>query len=74
MCRIMDELVEKGEKDGIVKGKISLLLTQLRSKFQTLPCDIVEKIERSSIEQLDYIGSKIFTINDENDIYQLLTA
>ena len=74
MCRIMDELVEKGEKDGIVKGKILVLLKLLQMKLQSISFDLADTIKNCSSEQLDLLAEGIFTINNEDDVYQLLAA
>ena len=54
------ELLEKGIKQGIEKGKMSMLERQLVLKFGSLPDWAKKKFENASADQLEDWALKIF--------------
>ncbi len=64
---------ELGREEGIIEGKIQLILTLLQQKLGDIPSEIQQKIELLSIEKIETITSAIFTINTWQELKNLLS-
>ena len=53
---------------GEIKGKVSLLLTQLKSKFGVLSDELIMKLETSTADELNQVTLTILNAKTEEDI------
>lgn len=68
MCTVFDEYVREREMKGEIKGKVSLLLTQLKSKFGVLSDELIMKLETSTADELNQVTLTILNAKTEEDI------
>ena len=68
MCTVFDEYVSEREMKGEIKGKVSLLLTQLKSKFGVLSDELIMKLETSTADELNQVTLTILNAKTEEDI------
>ena len=68
MCAVFDEYVREREMKGEIKGKVSLLLTQLKSKFGVLSDELIMKLETSTADELNQVTLTILNAKTEEDI------
>ncbi|MFR7592894.1 MAG: DUF4351 domain-containing protein, partial [Longibaculum sp.] len=73
MCEVFDSFVREREMKGMMKGKVSLLIQLLKQKLGFVSKDLMMKIEVSSEEKLDQLTIKIFDIENEKDVLDILS-
>lgn len=66
--------IKIGTEIGIINGKSDTLLKLLQIKLGTISPDTKKTLETSTIEQLDALTKKFFTITSEDDINKLLKS
>lgn len=54
--------IQQGIEQGIVQGRRDALQELLETKFGTLPAAATKQVQRLSIEQVDAILKRIFTV------------
>lgn len=64
MCAVFDEYVKERE----MKGKVSLLLTLLKSKFGVISDELIMKLENSTTDELNQVTLTILNARTEEDI------
>ena len=67
MCTLFEEYVEERE----IKGKLSLLLAQLKSKFGVISEELVMKLENGTSEELHQVTLKILDAKTEEEIMNI---
>ena len=70
--RFKESAINEGVAKGEIKGEIKTLIQQLNHKLGKLSENIVEKIQNSSKEQLDQLVIKVFEIQSQDDINEIL--
>ncbi|MFR7592946.1 MAG: DUF4351 domain-containing protein, partial [Longibaculum sp.] len=81
MCEVFDSFVREREQQGIVQGikqgelqaKIKMLCKQLTKKLGFVSKDLMMKIEVSPEDKLDQLTIKIFDIENEKDVLDILS-
>ncbi|MBS5112423.1 MAG: DUF4351 domain-containing protein, partial [Coprobacillus cateniformis] len=81
MCEVIDSYarerelqgIKQGELQGMMKEKISLLIKQLKQKLGHVSKELVMQIEVSSEDKLDQLTIKIFDVEDEEDVLEILS-
>lgn len=66
--------IKIGTEVGIQNGKSDTLIELLQIKLGTISPDTKKTLETSTIEQLDALTKKFFTITSEDDINKLLKS
>lgn len=59
-----------GKREGLVEGKIDMLLSQLNYKFKSVPEEVIEIIKSASIDQLEKWSLKLFDAQTIDDIFK----
>ncbi len=76
MCKAMDQLFQKFEKQGIEKGKYeekqNTLKEQLKVKFGNLSGNLEEKLTNTSLEKLNEFTLNIFNVTSEEDVLKII--
>ena len=67
MCAVFDEYVKERE----MKGKVSLLLTLLKSKFGVISDELIMKLENSTTDELNQVTLTILKARTEEDIMNI---
>ena len=67
MCAVFDEYVKERE----MKGKVSLLLTLLKSKFGVISDELIMKLENSTTDELNQVTLTILNARTEEDIMNI---
>ena len=81
MCEVIDSYarerelqgIKQGELQGMMKEKISLLVRQLKQKLGHVSKELVMQIEVSPEDKLDQLTIKIFDVEDEEDVLEILS-
>ena len=81
MCEVFDSFVREREQQGIVQGikqgelqaKVKMLCKQLTKKLGFVSKDLMMKIEVSPEDKLDQLTIKIFDIENEKDVLDILS-
>ena len=69
MCAVFDEYVKERE----MKGKVSLLLTLLKSKFGVISDELIMKLENSTTDELNLVTLTILNARTEEDIMNIFS-
>ena len=69
----MKQGIKQGELQGMMKEKISLLIKLLKQKLGHVSKELVMQIEVSSEDKLDQLTIKIFDVEDEEDVLEILS-
>ena len=69
----MKQGIKQGELQGMMKEKISLLVRQLKQKLGHVSKELVMQIEVSPEDKLDQLTIKIFDVEDEEDVLEILS-
>ena len=69
----MKQGIKQGELQGMMKEKISLLVRQLKEKLGHVSKELVMQIEVSPKDKLDQLTIKIFDVEDEEDVLEILS-
>ncbi len=69
MCEVFDSFVRERE----MKGKVSLLVKLLKQKLGFISKDLITKMEVSPEDKLDQLTIKIFDIENEKDVLDILS-
>ena len=76
MCRSLDELkqrgIREGEMIGIRKTLTKTLIQQLTSKLGHISKELILEIKKSDEDKLNELVIRIFDVNNEEDIYKIL--
>ena len=76
MCRSLDELkqrgIREGEMIGIRKTLTKTLIQQLISKLGHISKELILEIKKSDEDKLNELVIRIFDVNNEEDIYKIL--
>ena len=76
MCKAMDQLFQKFEKQGMERGKYeekqNTLKEQLKVKFGNLSGNLEEKLTNTSLEKLNELTLNIFNINSEEEVLKII--
>ena len=73
MCEVIDSYARERELQGMMKEKISLLVRQLKEKLGHVSKELVMQIEVSPKDKLDQLTIKIFDVEDEEDVLEILS-
>ena len=77
MCEVIDsyerERELQGMKQGMMKEKIVLLIKLLKQKLGHVSKELVMQIEVSPEDKLDQLTIKIFDVEDEEDVLEILS-
>ena len=77
MCEVFDSFVREREQQGIKQGelqaKIKMLCKLLTKKLGFVSKDLMMKIEVSPEDKLDQLTIKIFDIENEKDVLDILS-
>ena len=65
---------EKGRQEGIIEGKIELIITLLQQKLGEISLKNRQKIEQLSSSEIDAIIANIFNINSWEDLENMLNT
>ncbi len=68
MCRSLDELKQRGIREGLIKTLIQLITTKLGN----ISKELILEIKKSDEETLNELVIRIFDVNNEEDIYKIL--
>ena len=69
----MKQGIKQGELQGMMKEKISLLIKLLKQKLGHVSKELVMQIEVSPEDKLDQLTIKIFDVEDEEDVLEILS-
>jgi hypothetical protein len=76
MCKAMDQLFQKFEKQGMERGKYeekqNTLKEQLKVKFGNLSGNLEEKLTNTLLEKLNELTLNIFNINSEEEVLKII--
>ena len=70
--KLFNEGEAKGREEGSINAKIETAKRQLTKKFGELPEDLVKKLQKANIQELDAILDNILDIQSIEEVYQLL--
>ena len=73
MCRSLDELKQRGIQEGEMNRLIKTLIQQLTLKLGGISKELVLEIKKSDEERLNELVIRIFDVNNEEDIYKILS-
>ena len=77
MCEVIDSYARErelqGMKQGMMKEKIVLLIKLLKQKLGHVSKELVMQIEVSPEDKLDQLTIKIFDVEDEEDVLEILS-
>ncbi|WP_270639985.1 DUF4351 domain-containing protein [Longibaculum muris] len=77
MCEVIDSYARERElqgiKQGMMKEKIVLLIKLLKQKLGHVSKELVMQIEVSPEDKLDQLTIKIFNVEDEEDVLEILS-
>ena len=77
MCEVIDSYARErelqGMKQGMMKEKIVLLIKLLKQKLGHVSKELVMQIEVSPEDKLDQLTIKIFNVEDEEDVLEILS-
>uniref|UniRef100_UPI001E49C44F DUF4351 domain-containing protein n=1 Tax=Longibaculum muris TaxID=1796628 RepID=UPI001E49C44F len=77
MCEVIDSYARERElqgiKQGMMKEKIVLLIKLLKQKLGHVSKELVMQIEVSPEDKLDQLTIKIFDVEDEEDVLEILS-
>ena len=65
--------IKQGELQGMMKEKIVLLIKLLKQKLGHVSKELVMQIEVSPEDKLDQLTIKIFDVEDEEDVLEILS-
>ncbi|GAP98572.1 DUF4351 domain-containing protein [Leptolyngbya sp. NIES-2104] len=68
----IEQGIERGIEQGERRGKASLILMLLRSRFETLPQSVEAQIQQLSIVKLDELAIALLQFNNPEDLEQWL--
>ena len=69
----MKQGIKQGELQGMMKEKIVLLIKLLKQKLGHVSKELVMQIEVSPEDKLDQLTIKIFDVEDEEDVLEILS-
>ena len=72
MLKIFKVAQEEGRKEGQGLGMAKLIEKQLLSKFKSIPDEYSEKLKKQSEAKLEIIGTKIFEMEDVEELEEYL--
>ncbi|MDE6953208.1 MAG: hypothetical protein K2P09_05290, partial [Erysipelotrichales bacterium] len=76
MCRSLDELkqrgIEEGKILGIQEGLTKTLIQLVTSKLGYISKELILEIKKSDENKLNELVIRIFDVNNEEDIYEIL--
>ena len=76
MCESMrlytEKILNEGEKRGEKKGLVKTLMIMLKHKLGKISPEVEIKIRESSEQQLELLTIKIFDVENEEDILDVL--
>lgn len=66
-------LISSWEQRGIEKGREQILEVILRHRFNALPPDLTDRLDRLTSDQMDELAKALFSFKDIDDLEQWLS-
>ena len=71
---IYQDILQKGEQRGILRGELKLLFVLLQQRFGRLTPTMRQRIGSLDMRQVEELGKAIFTFNDKRELQTWLKA